>query len=442
MFHKHIKKGKSSHAKPLKDLTAVVPSSQLLLDARRQDLIKNISECSALELARFESLCLHLIHNLVNHCQSMPETSNSYFSLPCGLLDHALNRTEAALSLFRKYLVQEDGADLSEEQTLWMYALFSAGILQGMGKLQLDYRVDLFDVNGQLLKQWSPLLESMASVGDYYYFEFQPEGEQHLRRRLNLLMARLLMPASGYAWIISNPEVLAVWLALLNEDMASAGTLGAILLRADAIAIQRYFNEFLIKNAAARSGRGNRIGTFVDTMPELATEKERVLGIEFIKWMEHQLAKGVLMINKAPLFIVPGGMFMSSEIFKLFVREHPEFKNWQAVQAAFLSLGLHNVGVDGSAMSRFEQANNQHMENGIVFADANYGIALPNEMKLYNTTTGDISSISALELMHAAQFNQQGLSVTAIQHLAPSGAWQLPAENNNALLQVGYNSRG
>ena len=51
------------------------------------------------------------------------------------------------------------------------------------------------------------------------------------------------MPVSGFAWIASNPQVLAVWLALLNEDQRSAGTLGAILIRADAIGYSTLFTR-------------------------------------------------------------------------------------------------------------------------------------------------------------------------------------------------------
>ena len=428
LFHRHGKKVKLAHAKPLKDLVAIIPPPQLLLEGRRQDLLQKIEASSALESSRFEGLCLSLIHNLINHCQSMPETSNSYYALSGGLLDHALNRTEAALSLFRQYVVQEEGADFSEEQKLWVYALFSAGILQGIGKLQIDYHVDLFDVNGQLLRKWNPLLESMASVGAHYHFEFQPEGETDLRCRLNLLLARLLMPANGFAWIISNPEVLAVWLALLNEDTRSAGTLGAILIRADAIAIQRYFYEFMIKGGGARGGRPNRNTSFVDTVPESILEKERLLGVEFIKWLTIQLQSGQIMINKAPLLMVPGGLLMSTEIYKWFVREHPEYKNWQAAQKAFLSLGLHSLGTDGSATSRFEQTNTQQMHSGNVFAK--YAIVLPETMQYVHLKTGEVSSISAIELVHQAQFNhdfshlERNAHSSLLNQLSVAGHWQ------------------
>ena len=201
MFHRTDRKATLPNAKPLKDLTAIVPPSQLLSENKRQVLLQKIAESCTFDSGRFDGICLSLIQNIIDHCQSMPETSNSYYSSAGGLLDHALNRTEAALSLFRNFVLQDGGNDLSEEQKLWMYALFSAGMLQGIGKLQSEYRVDLFDSNGQLLKEWSPLLESMASVGSYYQFEFQKESEEAFRRRLNLLVARLLMPATGFAWI-------------------------------------------------------------------------------------------------------------------------------------------------------------------------------------------------------------------------------------------------
>lgn len=419
---------------------AIVLPAQMLSDNKRQELLQKITESSGLEAPRFENICLSLIHNLINHCQSVPETSNSYYALPGGLVDHALNRTEAALSLFRQYVVQEEGSELSEEQKLWLYALFSAAILQGMGKLQIDYRVNLFDVNGQLLKQWSPLLESMSSVGSYYHFEFLPEGEENLRRRLNLLIARFLMPASGYAWIISNPQVLAVWLALLNEDARSAGTLGAILIRANAIAIQRYFNGFMIKGTGARGGgRLNRISTFVDAVPEPVAEKERMIGIEFIKWLTNKLASGQIMLNRAPLFMVPGGLLMLPEIFMQFVQGQSEYKNWQAAQKGFLSLGLHSMGTDGAAISRFEQTNTQQMQSGVVFAD--FAVALPEHMQIHNMNTGEVSSISATELVHMAQFNNHnfhrqdfGINPSPLEHLSLTGVWQLVDPKQNVTL--------
>lgn len=430
LFHRHTKKGKGLPIKAQKGLTAIVPPQQLLLEGNRRELLQKIAELTSLNPARFESVCLGLVHPFINHCQSLPETSNSYYAAPGGLLDHALNRTEAALSLLRDYIIPGEGGELSEEQKLWIYTLFSASLLQGIGKLHIDYRVELFDSHGQCLKQWCPLLESMASMGTHYSYTFEKEGDEEFRRRLNVLIARFLMPASGFAWIASDPQVLAVWLALINEDTRSAGTLGAILIRANGIAIQRYFHDFLARHTNNRGGRFNRITTFVDSVPDSLVEKEQLLGIEFINWLTKSLASGILVIDKAPLMAVPGGLLMSPELFQWYIRQFPEYKNWQAVQKAFLALKLHSLGADGGVTSRFEQTNTHQMLSGVVLAD--YAVALPHEVQLNHLPTGKISTISATELIHQAQFShyfnrqESVASPSGMAHLLASGQWQTP----------------
>ena len=426
LFHRQRKSSSSAKSKALKDLVRHTTVLQFLADDKRQALLQKMKELSGLEAARYESLCVVLIDNLVNYCQSLPETSNSYYSQPGGLVDHALNRTEAALSLFKEFMVLEPSELLSEEQKLWQYALYSAAILQGIGKLFVDFNVNLFDSNGQLLKQWNPLLENLTNTGSYYDYEFQKESDVEFRRRLNLLLARAMMPASGFAWIASNPQILAVWLALLNEDQRSAGTLGAILIRADSLALQRYILEFMNKGVGSRSGR-YRAGTFSGGVPENVAEKEQAMGVEFIQWMIKALGEGLIMINKAPLLMVPGGMLMCQEMFQLFVREHPEYKNWVAVQNGFLSLGLHHRNADGSSISRFEQINNQQMYSGVVFSE--YAVALPESVQV-QMATGKVESMSATELVNRAQFpsqftqQQNVLAITSLQKLSTSGQWQ------------------
>ena len=440
MFHRQRKSPLSAQARLLKDLVRHVAAPQFLAEEKRQILLQRMKELTQLEATRYESLCSALIDNLVNYCQNLPETSNSYYSQPGGLVDHALNRTEAALSLFQEFMVQEPSEPISEEQKQWQYALYSAAILQGIGKLFVEYRVNLFDNSGQLLKQWNPLLESLNSTGSYYDYEFQKESDVEFRRRLNLLIARALMPASGFAWIASNPQILAVWLALLNEDQRSAGTLGAILIRADAIAIQRYITDNMGKTSVNRVGRYGRAGTFSGGVPETIAEKEQAIGVEFIQWMIKALDEGRIMINKAPLLMVPGGMLMCQEMFQLFVREHPEYKNWQAAQNGFLSLGLHKRNADGSMLSRYEHTQTQQMYSGVVVSE--YGVTLPESVKVVQMNTGKVESLSATELIHKAQYpsqfiqQQNAIVVTPLQKLSASGKWQT-VENDSSFLTLG-----
>lgn len=424
MFHRQKSKALSTTGKPLKDLLRHLSAQDFLSKEKRQALLQKIQENMALEASRYESLCFTLIENLVHYCQSLPETTNSYYAQEGGLVDHALNRTEAALSLFAQFVIEEDS--LTEEQLQWQYALFSAAILQGIGKLFVDYRVDLFDIHGKLLKTWNPLLGNMMNSGSYYDYEFQKESDIEFRRRLNLLMARALMPASGFAWIASNPQVLAVWLALLNEDQRAAGTLGAILIRADALAIHRYFMGLLDRNSSLRGGRFGRTGTFSGSVPpESLLEKEQLIGVEFIQWLHHALESGAIVINRAPLFMVPEGFLMCQEIFELFSRDHPDRK-WQAVQNGVLSLGIHFKNADGSFISRFEQSNKQQMYSGIVISER--ALALPESVRIMQLNTGKEYGLPALEVQ-GSQFStqltqQQVIPILPLQQLNASGQWQ------------------
>ena len=443
MFHRQDKKEKLLSTKPIKDLTPVLTPVQLLSEDKRQELLKQLKTLMAFDSSRYETLCASLVHNIANHCQSLPETSNSYYARSGGILDYALSRTEAALQLFRQYIIQQDNGDLSEIQNLWLYALFSASLLKGIGKLQIDYHVNVFDNHGHAIQSWNPLVETLMSVGNHYQFEFKPDREDKitLRQRINLLFAHQLMPNQGFSWIASDPNVLATWLALLNDDWRSAGTLGALLVRADAAAIQRYFHDYILPRTHQRVARSGRIGTFVDgaSTPETLFAKEQLLGVEFINWLKGALEAGHLMVNKAPLLMVSGGLLIGSEAFKLFIQAHPTYKNWQAVQSGFLSLGLHRLNADGAIFSRFEQTNNQQIHNGILFS--NYAVVLPQSLRLHNLYTGAVTPVSAIELIHLAQLNHpfarqnQATSQQALQKLTTTGEWK--SITHSPLLHLG-----
>ena len=261
MFHHSIKKTTPTDVKPLNVLTAIWSAEQLLADVKRQTIIQTIRTASEFESASFDNLCLLLMKHLADYCQRLPE-STPYYAMPGGLLDHALARTQAAVQLFRQYLIPDTDDILSDEQKRWWYTLFSASLLRGISTLLLDYHIDRYTIKGHRLKQWEPLLEPFGHLNHHYWFEFKTNDDFALRRRLTLLLARRIMPDAGFAWIASNQEVLATWLALLDEDLASAGALGAILDRADAMTIQHEIMHLPIRACIPSRDRPARMATF------------------------------------------------------------------------------------------------------------------------------------------------------------------------------------
>ncbi|MDF1756745.1 MAG: TraI domain-containing protein [Legionellaceae bacterium] len=425
MFSKGRNKVKSSVAvKALKDLIATEEPNVAIQNKGYQKLIDQIKDGLGFKESEFELLAMPLILKTVKYCQKLPESSMYYAHLG-GLFDLALNRAEAAIHLMRQFLVMEEKDKPSEEQKLWLYALFSAAMLQGLGKLYTDYTVEVYDKNGQHVKCWQPLLESLAGVGEYYYYELLKGDDVDLRNSITPLMARRIMPKPGFEKIMSNKEVFSDWLALLREDKDSARQLVAILDRANAIAIQRYLHSFLLKHGSAH-GMGNRLGTFVDTKNDHNLEREMVMGAEFIAWLTASIESGKIILNQSPLMVqvTEASVILHPSVLDIYMQEHHKLKNRVAIQKSFLAWKLHlltDAAVDAFGQTEKQALSGIHLDTAI----------LPEKVKIYNPKTDKISSMSSLNLVLNLQ--SYGHNQT-MSKLSTAGKW-ISGEDNVADLR-------
>jgi hypothetical protein len=419
----------------------VIPK-QLIITEKRAEIIKPYRGLMGFENARYDSLCDTLLINLANYLQDLPETRNSYFSSRGGFLNHAFSRCSAALTAARAYFVNEEGLPaklLSDEQQLWMYALFTAALLKGIGKIYVDFNVELFDNKGEFIGQWQVFDGPMRDQHAYFYdYDFDVPYQEIFRHRVTLMLARQVMPKEGYLWLASNKDVLSIWLALLEDDSRSAGTLGMILDKADALAINRFFHERTLQGYH-HEGEGNPLQqkktTFNLPQRELSDlMKEGKIpqaGIEFVKWLNRSLLTARVMVNQAPLFMVPGGLLMSPDVFKLFIREHPQFKNWQTVQSAFVQMQLHTTNDRGDVIQRFNQNKSGQTHSGVVLS--NVSVVLPDKVKVVNLSNGTVKEVTAANLsntkMSAQYFSQATHQASTHQTLSQTGKWQAPTEN-------------
>jgi integrating conjugative element relaxase (TIGR03760 family) len=330
-------------------LTILQPT-QILADPKRQELIQRIKQLNCGEsvtenAARFENLIMPLLNNLCFYYQRLPETASQHYTHLGGAIDYALNRTEASLQLAQAYLLKEGTNAHTEEQLLWLYALTTAGLLINIGKLYTDYSIQLHDVYRPKKTHWNPLRESLAKSERCYQYAFQKEAERQTRHRLTVLLARQLMPTQGFDWLISNSSVLLTWLALLHEDREGAGTLGALLDYADAIAIQRYLAEYILRMGGG--GKSHRIGTFIDKPQKSTLNQEQLIGAEFLQWLKKSLEKGDITPEQKLVWISSGGLVMSPETFDLFMKDFPGYRPKQAIQKGLFSWGYTHLGANG-----------------------------------------------------------------------------------------------
>jgi len=401
------------HKKPKEDDTSldlslilVKKSIELLQDDKLIEITQKYPALLSLSSENYDSLCKPLIKHFAEFVQDLPETRVGYFSLKGGILEHALNRAAIGLTLLRSYFLPggEESAPLSQPQTLWAYAIFTAGILQGIGKIAVDLHVELYDRNKKHLKEWSPFDGSMLGQGTYYKYDFDTPYPDDFRQRSCLLLARQLMPEEGFRWIASDKDLFSIWLSLLDDDQRGGRNLGPILWRADALVIQQYFEDTnFLRDPTAILDKG-KFAKFAEGITSaeaegLGTKKDTDIGAAFMKWIKTQVESKKISLGSGPVISVPGGVLLSNDSFKLFVRENPHFKNWQAVQTAFTGLGIHRVGGNNEIFQRYIRLHDKTTVSGILVT--NKSLLLPKSM------AGQAAGSAYVKAPGAATFTSQ-----------------------------------
>ena len=188
-----------------------------------QDNISRLAERADATDAHFALYYQPLLQGLAALLQTVP-TQDGFRTL----LASRLQEAEAALQRRWAYLLPP-GAEperLAQEADLWTYAVFTLGLLRGLGLELSRLQVELFASQGQPLGDWKPWLGSMAEQGAAWY-RVCPINPAGYFDWTPLLTARLI-PHDGQRWLWSNRAVFAVWLEALAGPVCPA-TLAPIL---------------------------------------------------------------------------------------------------------------------------------------------------------------------------------------------------------------------
>ncbi len=440
-----------------KKLLPVLTADALLRDKNRRTIVRQFPKLLSFSDENFKNLATPVINNFAEFVQQLPETRNSFYSQLGGLMDHALERSRNSMILIRNYFLPDgnDNAPLTQPQTLWAYTIFTAGILHDIGKVNVDFIVEMYDQNRGFIKNWGPFTGDMIGQGDLYDYEFDNAHPHEFKKRVTMLMARQLMPEEGFNWIASNKDVLHVWLALLDDDYRGAGVLGKVFMRADALAIQQNLAKLLEEshNFDVDEKVVSKFADMDDTEKK-SEEKTQKTGdplIDFLNWLKSGLAEQQYMLNKSPLFYVPGGMLMTSDIFKYFSNQFGYSEG--EVVGALKENGLVEVNEKGEAkkqVTRNYGKDKSSTIDGVILK--NPDIVLPSEFKvLSNPVEGQYltkSSAQSIHLMTSETLvNAKGLAnnfivkvagaATASQYIATNG--QLVSQGPKAAIEASPN---
>jgi hypothetical protein len=155
----------------------------------------------------------------------------------------------------------------------------------------------------------------------------------------------------------------------LEEDNVSAEALGAILDRADSIAIAKEMHNLHVQTNIIPRERRGRLRGFVDHVPESLINREQAIGLEFIHWIHDGIKTETWQMNQKPLYLVHGGVFIDDEAFKTFSHDHATHKNWRTVQQAVIALGIHRTQ-QINPVAEYEHGHGLIIKNSILLPES------------------------------------------------------------------------
>jgi len=388
------------------DVLEVKTAKALLGKKKRQEILDKLPKLLNLDASKYQVMCATLLNRFADFVQLLPETQNNYYSDKGGILDHALERSSTALALVRAYFLPEkaDSEPLTKKQILWAYAVFSACVLHGIGKTVSDLSIELTDRHGKRLRHWAPFEGSIASQGSYYRYNFEANPSELFRKRSTLILASKLMPIEGFHWIASTRDVLDVWLAMLDEDQRGSGTLGPVLLRADAEAIMNFYRQqkFQIKAARAAMLERARFSESTSFLHQTAdgtdkkAEANARAGFEFLRWLKQQITSRKISVNKSDSSVhrTKDGALITDKAIEEFTKakENTKYKSVDSVRQSLMKMGVHTPGEDKSSIHTLVNIDTKSTISGLLVK--NYTMIMPGTVTHSAFVTQMVSKVA------------------------------------------------
>ncbi|QXZ13541.1 TraI domain-containing protein [Pseudomonas sp. AO-1] len=369
-------------------------AESLLAAPRRQKLLRQIWQCTAISRSQFDELYLDPIRRYAELVQLLPASESQRQAYSGGMLDHGLEVVTYALKIRRSRLLPQ-GAP-SEVQIIqteaWNAALAYASLGGNLGKIAIDLQVEYLD--GCAWHPWhGPLTRP-------YRVRYRKDLDYRLRGPASSLMIHQLLSGEILDWLSAFPELWASLIAHWSGHSEHTGAFGAIIIQAE---------QALVANAPAQTTTAaesdkpaiiatqsdpslsdktstdyldsltNQIGEFPkwpegsDSVPitESALSVEgpsepdkhaKPSGEHFIEWLIESVRTHEIIMNddRALVHCVEDTLFLVTPgIFQRYAQALPHLASisksqgqhgWEGVQRRFGKMKLHRIQANGRSI--------------------------------------------------------------------------------------------
>ncbi|QTH15072.1 TraI domain-containing protein [Pseudomonas corrugata] len=230
LFHRKLRRAldPTAAASPTSPAGLTTPQSakSLLATPRRQKLLEQIWQCTAVSRPQFDELYLDPIRRYAELVQLFPASESQHHAYPGGMLDHGLEVVTYALKIRRARLLPPRAQPEIQivQAEAWSAALAYASLSENLGKIVIDIQVEYSDGCA-----WHPWHGPLARP---YRFRYRKDLDYRLHGPASCLVIQQLLSSKILDWLFAFPELWASLIAHWTGHSEHTGALGAIITQA------------------------------------------------------------------------------------------------------------------------------------------------------------------------------------------------------------------
>jgi integrating conjugative element relaxase (TIGR03760 family) len=205
----------------------VLDAATLIQVCNLAGALQQIHRESKLSQAVWERDFAPAIGQYLRFVQLLPASEAHHHAHVGGLAAHTVEVVHAAITIRNGYLLPRGGAAelVDRQRDHWTYAVIFAALLHDIGKPMTDLRVVLAECADGPLRPWLPMAGDMVAAGAAEYeVRFAPKAERDYgaHRRLPLVLAPRIVPATALAFLAREPSVMLELQAVWSGDDATS----------------------------------------------------------------------------------------------------------------------------------------------------------------------------------------------------------------------------
>ncbi|MDR6609047.1 MobH family relaxase [Pseudomonas synxantha] len=214
-------------------LTAAQSAHDLLAAPRRQKLLDQIWQRTALSRPQFNELYLDPIKRYAELVQLLPASESHHHAYSGGMLDHGLEVVAYALKLRQSHLLPSGAQPETQiaQAEAWTAGIAYGALVHDLGKISVDVHVEYAD--GTI---WHPWHGPLARP---YRLRYRKDRQYRLHGAAAGMLICQLLNRNILDWLCTFPELWAALLYNLAGQSEYAGELGSLVMQADQASVSQ-----------------------------------------------------------------------------------------------------------------------------------------------------------------------------------------------------------